>query len=187
MAIEIASKSKFKNLFSLKSLFFLFLILFFAATILGYFILGYLENDALTKIEKLNVEINLTKSSEIILLENEVKTAKKKIDDFSRLVSGHKTPSKFLNFSEGSFAETKNFGKLIHPKVQILDISIDAENLKVDISGLTENFTTLEQQYLIFQQEPLIKEVNLSGMSLGKEGGINFSFDLLFESGIFTQ
>lgn len=182
MAIEIVPKPALKIPFSLNILFFLFLILLLS-TISGYFVLLYLEKKASSRIEELGSQITSAKTSEEIYFENEIKIKKKKIEDFSKLVSEHKFSSKFFGFSEEPFSETKNFGKLIHPKVQISSFSLNIKDSKVNISGLTENFTSLEQQFMIFQKEPLIKEVNLSGISPTAEGKINFNFDISFDPG----
>ncbi|MBU4299404.1 hypothetical protein KJ636_05165 [Patescibacteria group bacterium] len=183
MAIEINPKPANKNPFLNKSLFYLSIILLLFI-VFSYFILDRFQKSDSEKIRQLEAKISSEKTQEWLSLEEELKTKKKKIDDFSVLIGEHKLPSKFLAFSEGTFLETKSFGNLIHPKVQILSFSLDVKNSKVQISGLTENFITLEQQYLIFQSEPLLKEVNLSNISLGKEGKINFSFDLSFDPSV---
>lgn len=184
MAIEIVPKPAEKIPSSLNVLFFLSLILL-SGIIFSYLVLVYLEKKVPDEIQRLDTEIARGRTPEEINLENEVKMKKKKIDDFSKIISGHKFPSKFFDFSEGPFSETKKFGSLIHPRVQILNLSLNLKDSKLNISGLTENFITLEQQFMIFQQEALLKEVNLSNFSLGKEGKINFNFDLSFNPSIF--
>jgi hypothetical protein len=179
MAIEIVPKPALKIPFSLNILFFLSAILLLSV-ISGYFVLLYLEKKVSFRIEEVGSQITSAKTSEEIYLENEIKIKKKKIEDFSKSVGERKFPSKFFGFSEEPFSETKNFGKLIHPKVQISSFSLNVKDSKVNISGLTENFTTLEQQFIIFQKESLIKEVNLSGISPTAEGKINFNFDISF-------
>lgn len=161
----------------------LFLLL---VTIFSYFLLLYfVEKKIPAEIQKLEAEITQRKGPEVISLEQELKKKQKEIDDFSEIINQRPFPTKFFGFAEGSFSETKKFASLIHPQVQILGFSLNLKDGKLDISGLTENFTTLEQQYLIFQKEPLVKEVNLSSFSVGKEGKVNFSFDLSFNPSIF--
>lgn len=162
----------------------LFLLL---VTMLSYLLLIYLEKKVPAEIQKLEVEISQSKSPEVTSLEQELKIKQQKIDDFSKIINQRPFPTKFFGFVEGSFSETKKFASLIHPRVQILGFSLNLKDGKLNISGLTENFTTLEQQYLIFQKESLVKEVNLSSFSVGKEGKVNFSFDLSFDPGIFSQ
>lgn len=184
MAIEINPKPANKSPFLVNILFYLSITLLLSM-IFSYFILDRFQKSASEKIRQIDSKISSEKTQEWISLEEELKTKKKKIDDFSALIKEHNLPSKFLAFSEGTFSETKNFGNLIHPKVQILSFSLDIKNSKVKISGLTENFITLEQQYLIFQSEPLLKEVNLSNILIGKEGKINFSFEISFDPSVF--
>lgn len=184
MAIEIVPKPTFRIPLSLNILLGIVLILLLAV-LSSYFILAYLKSAASIKIGKTEADISLARNSEVINLERGIKEKKKKIDDFSALISQHLFPSKFFSFSGGHFSETKNFGKLIHPKVQILNVAVDLKNSKVSFSGLTDSFVTLEQQFLIFQQESLVKELRLSGITLNKEGKVNFNFDLAFDPGIF--
>jgi len=160
----------------------LFLLL---VTMFSYPLLIYFEGKIPAQIQKLETEIAQSKGPEVIALEKELKMKQKKIDDFSEVIIQRPLPRKFFGFAEGSFSETKKFASLIHPQVQILGFSLSLKNGKLNISGLTENFTTLKQQYLIFQKEPLIKEVNLSSFSVGKDGKVNFSFDLTLDPNIF--
>ncbi len=184
MAIEIIPKSTGKSSFLLNILFYLSIILLLSCIFSSFFLVRS-QKLALEKVREIDNKISSEKTQEWVSLEKELKVKKKKIDDFLALIGEHKSPSKLFAFSEGTFSETKNFGRLIHPKVQVLNFSLDIKNLKVKISGLTENFITLEQQYLIFQSEPLIKEVNLSSTSFGREGKINFSFELSFDPSVF--
>ena len=184
MAIEIVPKPVEEVPFWQRILFPLSLFLLLV-TIFSYFLLIYLEKRIPAQIQKLEIEISQSKSPELISLEQELKMKQEKIDDFSEIIRQRPLPRKFFGFAEGSFSETKKFASLIHPQVQILGFSLNLKDGKLNISGLTENFTTLEQQYLIFQKEPLIKEVNLSSFSLGKGGKLNFSFDLSFDPSVF--
>jgi hypothetical protein len=184
MAIEIIPKPVEEIPFWLRILFPLSLFLLLV-TIFSYLLLIYLEKRIPAQIQKLDAEIAQAKGPEIMALEQELKMKKKKIDDFSEIINRRPFPTKFFGFAEGSFSETKKFASLIHPQVQISGFSLNLKDGKLNISGLTENFVTLEQQYLIFQKEPLAKEVNLSSFSVGKEGKVNFSFDLSFDPMIF--
>lgn len=184
MAIEIVPKPPEKIPFWQNILFYLSLILFLG-TIFTYFILVRFEKRTQDEIQKLDAKIAEIRTPEQISLENELRSKQKKIDDFSRIFKERKFPLKFLDFAEGSFSETKKFASLIHPQVQILNFSLNLKEGKLEISGITENYITLEQQLIIFQKEPLIKEVNLSNFSPGKEGKVNFAFSLTFDPSIF--
>ena len=56
---------------------------------------------------------------------------------------------------------------------------------KLVVSGEAETFLVLGQQFQIFKQENLIKSVNLARISMGREGGVDFSFNLLLDPIIF--
>lgn len=184
MAIEIVPKPAPKGPFLINGLFYLSLLALLAI-ISGHFVLSSMLKKDLNRLREFDEQISKAKSPEEISLEKMVVTEKKKIDDFSRLIRERKFPSKFFGFSEGPFSQTKKFAGLIHPQVQLLSFSLNVKGSRVDVSGLTENFTTLEQQLKIFQKEPLVRKTNISGFSVGKEGKVNFTLDLSFDSSIF--
>jgi len=44
----------------------------------------------------------------------------------------------------------------------------------------------LEQQILVLKQDPLVKSLNISGVSISEEGKVDFTFLLTFAPQIFT-
>lgn len=184
MAIEIVPKPVPRNPFSSTILLYLSFISAIAA-ISGYLVLSSLAKRDADRIKELDEQMAQVRSPDEISLEKDIKMKKKKIDDFAKLIGEHRTPSEFFAFSDGAFSQTKNFGALIHPRVQILDFALDLNESKLNITGQADSFTTVGQQQIIFEQESLIKETVLSAVSFGKEGGINFSFDLSFDPNIF--
>jgi len=51
--------------------------------------------------------------------------------------------------------------------------------------GQTENFSTLEQQISILKLKKEIKDINLSSISIGKEGKVDFTLNLSLDPAIF--
>ena len=183
MAINVVSKSDQENPSWASGIYYLSLFLFCFA-IFASAILFYLNKRASKKIEALNAQVAQIKPSEA---ESKLEKSKKRIDDFEGLIKKHKVPSMFLGSAEGPFSQTKKLASLIHPQVQLTSLSINLENSVVTISGITKNFTTLEQQLIIFKQEPLVKEASLSGFSTTKEGKVNFGANLTFDPSVFTS
>ena len=182
MAIEIVSKSERETPFWTIGIYYLSLFLF-CLTIFGSAVLFYLNKRASNKIESLNSQI-----VELKLLEMEKKFRQKKemIEDFQALLERHRIPSMFLGSSEGPFSQTKKLAALIHPYVQIVSLSINLEEPEVEISGTTKSLTTLAQQLMIFEQEPLVKDVSLSNFSVTKEGKLDFNIKLVFDPSVFA-
>jgi len=107
--------------------------------------------------------------------ENELLPAKQKIDDFGKLLSEHKKPLNIFAFLE----------RICLPNVWFSNFNFSFGEGGLTVSGETDSFITLEQQILIFKKEPLVKNVTLSGISIGEEGGADFSFLITFDPQIF--
>ena len=144
-------------------------------SVICYFGLSHFQKKSFQTLKALDQEMAAKQTSEDKALEAEVISYKKKIGDFSVLLSQHQMASKFFGA----------FEKMVHPRVWFSDFNLDLEKCKVTVSGSTDSFWTLGQQLLIFKRQPLIKEVNLSGVSIGTEGDIRFAFNLLFSPKIF--
>ncbi len=179
--IEVTSKSEQEPPFWTSGIYYLSLFLFCFA-IFGSAILFYLNKRASNKIELLNTQITQLKLSET---EKKFRQDKKRIEDFQTLLKKHGSPSMFLGSAEGPFLQTKKLAGLIHPQVQITELSINLEKSEVNLSGLTKDLTTLEQQMMIFKQEPLVKQASLSGFSATKEGELSFDIKLVFDPSVF--
>jgi len=108
-------------------------------------------------------------------LELKVLTSKERIDDFSKLFQDHKKSSNFFKLMEES----------CHPQVWFSEVSLDSDRGEVLISGKSPNFQILGQQLFMLRGQDLIKEINLSSLSIGKGGETEFIFSLLLEPQIF--
>jgi len=172
--VEIIPKPKAKTPPWFNILFYFSISLLIIA-ILSFFILNQLQKKATFNLQNLDELLKNTKTQERINLEKELINYQKKTDDFSYLVKNHNLTSKLFDFLEN----------ITHPAVYFSSLSFSSENGIVVLRGGTENFQTLGQQLSIFKTEPLIKEVNLSEVSIGREGKINFTFTLSLLSEIF--
>jgi len=174
MAIEIAPRGKIKLPFWLIVLG-VFAIILLIGFLGSYF---YLE----ISIKKMSQEIQekgttLTPLIEAIeKKEEELNPIEKKIDDFGELLQKHKIPLNIFNFLE----------KICLPAVWFSDFNFTSEEREVIVSGHTDTFVILEQQILVLKQDPLVKSLNISGVSISEEGKVDFTFLLTFAPQIFT-
>jgi len=150
-------------------------ILLLVVSLIGYFMLGRRLNREKNTIQELNEDLAQPKSSEETTLEGRILAYKRKVENFSQLVDGHRYASRVFPF----------FERLCHPRGWFSNFTVDFEEHLLRVAGQVDSFTTLGQQLLIFEEEPLIKEVNLSSLSLGEEGGVDFSVNLFLDPKIF--
>lgn len=172
MAIEITPKPKIKAPLWAINLLILCLILL-AALLVSYI---YFKKAS----EKLTEDLKVTTAENILAQEikersQELSLYQKKIDDFGILISEHKKTVNIFEFLE----------RTTHPNVWFSDFGFDSPKNMVEVSGQAESFVVLGQQLLIFKKEEVIKAINLSDVSIGEEGGVNFSLSLTFNNQIF--
>lgn len=172
MAIEIAPKIKIKMpLWA--SVFFGFCVIVVIALLASYL---YFGKDIKEKTQQLTLtpEEQALKN-EVEEKENRLLSYEDKINEFDRLLSEHKK-------TENVFALLE---KISLPKVWFSSFNFIAKEGKVTVSGKADSFTILGQQILILKTEEFIKNVTLSGISIGEGGGANFSLLLTFNPQIF--
>jgi len=158
----------------LKILFYVLTILLIGV-ILSFFLLGHLQKKSLATISNLKGEISKEKTSEKISQEEEILSYQKKIKNFGLLLEQHFLPSKFFDFLE----------KTTHPRIWISQISLGPGEATANLTGQAESFAALGQQIQILKSETLLKKVNLTKISLGKKGEIEFVLDLVFDPKFF--
>lgn len=143
--------------------------------VLGYLTLIYFENKALVTVQDLEEKIYEVGTYEEKIQEAEIFKQKRTIDDFAILLKEHQKPSGFFKFLE----------EISHPKSWFSELNLKLDEFKLTIHGQAPNFQVLGQQLSIFQAQDLIQDVNLSNLSLNKEGGTDFTFELSLDSQIF--
>lgn len=173
MAIEITPKQKFKA--PIIQIIFLGI----CAVLLIAFLASYFYFDrSIKQISQKIQEKDLAAApldNAIKEKEGEITLVKQKIDDFGKLLSEHKKPLNIFGFLE----------RICLPNVWFSNFDFSFGEGGLTVSGETDSFITLEQQLLVLKQDPLVKSVTLSGISMGKEGGANFSFLITFDPQIF--
>lgn len=168
MVIEIASKSKVKKLSAWNLV--LYLCFFaFAALALSYSLLLFYEKKMAIEISSL--EAGLLRAPEESSLEKEVLLARRQIDDFKFLLSRHLFPARVFDFFEEN----------THPRVWFSELRTNLQQGTVILEGNTDNFQTLGQQLLIFEQHEFVKQATVSKVSVGREGEVTFNLQVVFD------
>lgn len=172
--IEIIPKPT-KKMPPWQNIFFYFSLGLLMAIVLSYPVLTYWENKSVNALEKLEEQIIKVGTPKEKVMEIEVFSQEKRIKDFSALLGEHRQSSGLFQFLE----------KATHPKVWFFTLELDAKKAELVLSGKSQNFQVLGQQLSIFQKQQSIKKANLSKLSLGKEGGAEFTFNISLDPSVF--
>jgi hypothetical protein len=174
MAIEIIPKPAEKVPFWQNFLFYFSFVLLISSA-LGYFALGRFIARERVVLGELDEVLTRERTAEETALENRVFDYQKKIEDFSQLINEHLYSSKIFPF----------FENISHPKVWFSKFGLDFTSYELVVLGEAESFSALSQQIQILEKEPLIKGVSLSGLSIGREGIVEFAISFYLDSKIF--
>ena len=174
MAIQVIPKPKSTKISWSTGLLVVCAILFVALA--GSYVYLYLVTVSNEKsiVAKENDIRNLEKANRP--LREELLAYERKINAFIDLLSKHK---KTINIF--SFLESKT-----HPDAWFTKFDLDTEKAELKVGGEALDFVTVGQQLMVFQGDQIIKNVTLSGLSLGEEGtGVVFDLLLAFDPQIF--
>lgn len=159
-----------------KALFYVSFVFLALSVFALLFIYSFSKKTAL-RADELNRELANPRTGEEINLEKEILRARQELAAFA-LLSGQRKPiSRVFVILE----------KITHPQVFFSVVNLVAEDNKIRLSGKTDNFQVLGQQNFLFKGENSVKEVNLVKVGIGKEGGIDFDFEIIFDPAVFNQ
>lgn len=153
-----------------------FLIFVLLLSVISYFTLNYFAKKSEQKLQEIKTTIGNARTPEREKLERELKELREKLDDLAPLLLNHKKTSNFFTALE----------KNTHPRVFFIDLNFDTKSNSVELSGRTDNFQTVGQQLLIFQQSQMFQNPKLSKVEIGKEGEIKFTFDFSLNPQLFN-
>lgn len=111
-------------------------------------------------------------------LEDNVVALSRKVGDFSSIFKKHKITSRVFDLLRAS----------CHPRVQFTAFDFNANEGTINLVGIGQDFQVLGEQILVFKQDKNIKDVEVSGINLSKEGDVSFNVsfsikpDLLFNN-----
>ena len=135
----------------------------------------YLKKVAEKELDLTEQKINEARSPERQALEAELLETKRRIENIAGLLKDHPKLTKIFEKIE----------ETTHPLVWFSEFSFDREKLSVRMSAQAEDFVALAQQQELFEKSDFIDTVNISEISLGEDGRVNFVVDLLFNSNVF--
>ncbi len=174
MAIEIVSRPKVRTPFWATAIF-IFSIIILVGFAASYF---YFEQSSKNISQQIQEKDNAIRETPEEKAQREDLTAKaKKISYFAELLTNHKNPENVITFVQ----------KLCHPQVWFSDFSFSTKDLTIAMKGRSANFVTLGQQLLILeilQKNNVLKNINLSGVSMSEQGGVGavgFSLQLTLD------
>ena len=172
--VEIIPKKASEKSKGLNILFYLAIFLLIIA--LGsYFALNSFAQKANERLTSLRSSISEIMTPDKSSTEEKVLTAKAKIDAVSRLIEDHLRGSKAFTIIE----------RTTHPKVWFEKFDFDAEQKTLKLSGQTENYEILGQQFMIMENEKTIQKVVLETITKDQEGKVNFNLNLSFNPNAF--
>ena len=175
MVIEIIPKKAERKSINLIGTIFYFSVILLLSILLISLLLLVLQLTLSRNISNVKAKIDSVATTEDLVLERKVTLAQKKINDFTFLLANRESNEKF-------FAA---FEQLAHPKIFFSEIDLQLSKGKATLSGKTDNFEILGQQFLIFEKENYVKNVALLKSAVEKDGKISFTMEVSFNSNHF--
>jgi cell division protein FtsL len=150
-----------------KILFFLSFSLFILV-ILSFFFLLFSVGRLNSKKSELEEKISELKTPEIKEMEKELSALEKRFLKIEDLLNNHLFISHFFPFLESKILKN----------VTLDSLRFNVLKREIKISGVADNFPTLSKQYSIFKEDSRIENPEISKVSIGPEGKVNF--EILF-------
>ena len=141
----------------------------------AYVFLISLEKRAQTNLETIEQQIFTQKTTGMASLESTIKSYKKVVDEFAPYLNNHILTTHFFDFLEDN----------THPRIYFNQMTLKSSSASVSLSGRADSFLSLGQQLMIFDENPIVKSVSLSNISLSEEGNIIFSVGLSLDPSLF--
>ncbi len=147
------------------------------AVVLAYALSFYFEGRALNNFQDLEDRIAQVGTKQEKAVETEVLAAKKRINDFSKLLQSHKKSSNFFTLLEEN----------CHPEIWLTGVELYPEEAEAIVTGQTSDFQNLGQQLAIFREQDLIESLELTDLLIGEEGEAKFSLYFHLDPVIFHE
>ena len=144
-------------------------IILLILAILGYFFLQNSIKNSSENLKNLEESISAKRTSEVEGIEKEISGWHQKIENYNLLFAGHKELSDLFELLE----------KITHPKIWWTDFEFNPSlpsNLR--LTGVSQDFPTLQQQLIILGNENYIKNIILDKVSLIKGGQVEFELEI---------
>ncbi|GAI55538.1 unnamed protein product, partial [marine sediment metagenome] len=157
MAIEISPKTRIKAPIWTIIVGAVLLILLIGFTVAYFYFVFYINKISQELEEKNITTVPLEKA--ITEKEAELEPISQKIDDFDRLFVQHKKTINTFTFLE----------RICLPTVWFSSFGFDSDTGKINVSGQADSFAILEQQILVLEQELMVKNLDVSEVSMDEE------------------
>ena len=169
MAIEISPRIKIKlpvwTIVTAAVL--LILLIGFTA---AYFYFAFSLKKIYQEFEEKNIII-IPLEKAITEKERELEPINQKIDDFNELLAQHKKTIDIFTFLERTSL----------PTIWFSDFTLNSRIGEVSLSVQADSFTTLEHQVNILEEEPVLRSLSITEVSVNEEGNIIFNLSLIFK------
>lgn len=175
MAVTIIPKQKLEYPLWTQALFF-GSILFLFSVVGGFFLVAQLQGRAQKELERIQGVLAQGKTLQEVGLERSVFRYKDKFNDFSQLAAGRNDVRPVLGFLEA----------YTHPQTVFTTLSVEPKLRTLKLVGSTQDFRTLQEQMVIFQNREELTGLTLSSIVLGEKGQVIFQLEMGFASKIFS-
>ncbi len=158
-------------------LFYCSLVLLFA-TLSCYFVFAHSQNKIIKQLQAKQLELSEIGTPEQREIEKQVLLYESKIKDFGILLDNHKYTSVFL----------KKIEKLTYKDTNFTNLSLNILEQSAVLQGRASSFNDLGEQLKVFEkQNNIIESVNMTNMSMDKDGTVSFVFDLKIKPEAFMK
>jgi len=144
--------------------------LLLAIVVGGFFYMRHSVGQSNVEMAALETQSMKMKTEQGKNLENRVASARRRLADFSKVMSAR-------DFAAGFFTELEN---LVSPGVYFSKLSLDFSKMSASLSGSGNNFVDVGRQAIKFESaKDVLKSTSFSRIAIGNEGGVDFDANLL--------
>ena len=135
-----------------------------------------LQGRAQKELERVQGVLAQGKTSEEMRLEQSVFRYRDKFNDFAQLAAARTDARPVFKFLE----------QYTHAQVVFTTMSLEPKLRKLKLAGATQDFRTLQEQMVIFQNREELVELTLSSIVLGERGQVLFQLEMGFAPSVFA-
>lgn len=146
-------------------------IVFLLVVIGGFFLTLQLQVRAQRELDRIQGVLALGKSTDEIRLEQSVFRYRDKFNDFAQLAAERTDARPVFEFLEAA----------THPRVVFTTFTVEPKLRRFQLAGSTQDFRTLQEQMIIFQNRGELTGLTLSNIVLGEKGQVVFQLEMGFK------
>ena len=151
-------------------------VLLFLAAGGTFLFLQNLESRTTATLHYLEGVLAAEKTIEELRLERTIFLMRDKLADFKTLVNSRNNPEGVFVFLE----------ETTHPQVFFSDVHVNSLAQTVDLRGAAASFRILGDQMAVLQERKEVQALQVSAITLGKTGNVQFSLELVFLPEVFS-